>query len=313
MSSADLEAPARARLCLEGLSVGDAFGERFFVSPDVVDTLIDERAMPRAPWHWTDDTAMALSVVETLCDVGRVDPDDLARRFAQRYMRDPHRGYGGTAHEILQAIAGGESWRVAAQAAFGGQGSMGNGGAMRAGPVGAYFADDLGRVVAEARASASPTHAHPEGQAGAIAVAVAAALARRSRGKTVPATEVLLGAVAEHTPPGATHDGLRRACTIPASEDARAAARALGSGSQVISADTVPFALWCAARHLDDFEGALWTTVAGLGDRDTTCAIVGSVVIMRTGLASVPPAFREAREPLDSRSTHEERFAAARP
>ncbi len=312
MQSTETDAEERAHLSLEGLSVGDAFGERFFVNPDLVDALIDQRAVPRAPWHWTDDTAMALSVVETLVGCGRIDPDSLARRFAERYMADPHRGYGGTAHEILQAIARGTAWREASQAAFGGQGSMGNGGAMRAGPVGAYFADDLGRVVDEARASASPTHAHPEGQAGAIAVAVAAALAWRSRGKTVPATELLLGAVAEHTPPGATHDGLRRACTIPASEDPRAAARALGNGSQVISADTVPFALWCAARHLDDFDGALWTTVAGLGDRDTTCAIVGSVVIVRTGLASIPAGFHEAREPLDSRASHVERFAAAR-
>lgn len=311
MDSRQTNAEERARLSLEGLSVGDAFGERFFVNPDVVDALIERRAVPRAPWHWTDDTAMALSVVETLVACGRIDPDSLARRFAERYMADPHRGYGGTAHEILQAIARGTAWREASQAAFGGQGSMGNGGAMRAGPVGAYFADDLGRVVDEARASASPTHAHPEGQAGAIAVAVAAALAWRSRGKAVPAPE-LLGAVAAHTPPGATHDGLRRACTIAMSEDPRAAASALGNGSQVISEDTVPFALWCAGRHLDDFEGALWTTVAGLGDRDTTCAIVGSVVIMRTGLASIPAAFREAREPLDSRATHVERFAAAR-
>lgn len=311
MSAADLDAPARARLCLEGLSVGDAFGERFFVNPDVVDALIDERAMPRAPWHWTDDTAMALSVVETLNLAGRVDPDDLARRFAERYARDPHRGYGGTAHDILAAIARGEAWRVAAQAAFGGQGSMGNGGAMRAGPVGAYFADDLGRVVDQARASASPTHAHPEGQAGAIAVAVAAALAWRSRGEPAEPGE-LLRAAAEHTPPGATHDGLRRALLIPPSEDPRSAARDLGNGSRVISADTVPFALWCAARHLDDFEDALWTTVAGLGDRDTTCAIVGSVVVMRTGMAGIPAAFREAREPLDSRATHVDRFAGAR-
>jgi ADP-ribosylglycohydrolase len=43
--------------------------------------------------------------------------------------------------------------------------------------VGGYFADDMGRLVAEAAASSEVTHAHPDGIAGAVAVAVAAAWA----------------------------------------------------------------------------------------------------------------------------------------
>jgi signal transduction histidine kinase len=39
---------------------------------------------------------------------------------------------------------------------------------MRVAPVGAYFADDYGRVVDQARASALATHTHPEGIAGAV-------------------------------------------------------------------------------------------------------------------------------------------------
>jgi ADP-ribosylglycohydrolase len=49
----------RARLSLAGLALGDAFGETFFVNPAVVERLIAERALARAPWRWTDDTAMA--------------------------------------------------------------------------------------------------------------------------------------------------------------------------------------------------------------------------------------------------------------
>jgi hypothetical protein len=54
----------------------------------------------------------------------------------------------------------------------------------------------------------------------------------------------------------------------------------LGNGTNVTSQDTVPFALWCAARHLHDYEEALWTIVAGLGDRDTTCGIVGIIIAL---------------------------------
>ena len=60
-----------------------------------------------------------------------------------------------------------------APALFGG-GSYGNGGAMRAAPIGGYFWDDPERARKEAQRSAEVTHAHPEGQAGAAVRQVAA-------------------------------------------------------------------------------------------------------------------------------------------
>ncbi len=42
----------------------------------------------------------------------------------------------------------------------------------------------------------------------------------------------------------------------------------------------------------------MWLTVSGLGDRDTTCAIVGGIVSMFTGAEGIPSEWREAREPL---------------
>lgn len=94
-------ARARARISLEGLSVGDAFGERFFANPWTVEDRIDRRSLPRAPWMFTDDTVMAVSIVDVLEEQGRIDPDRLAELFAARYMLDRGRGYGGTAHRIL--------------------------------------------------------------------------------------------------------------------------------------------------------------------------------------------------------------------
>ncbi|WP_160311584.1 ADP-ribosylglycohydrolase family protein, partial [Streptacidiphilus melanogenes] len=72
----------------------------------------------------------------------------------------------------------------------------------------------------------------------------------------------------------------------------------LGRGQAVRAGDTVPFALWSAAQHLDDLPGALWSTAAGLGDVDTTCAITGGVVAARTGLGAVPAEWMSRREPL---------------
>ena len=63
----------RALCSLEGLSVGDAFGERFFVAPQVLDMLLAGPALPIPPWNYTDDTEMALSIVEVLQHFGTID------------------------------------------------------------------------------------------------------------------------------------------------------------------------------------------------------------------------------------------------
>lgn len=285
----------RAHVALEGLSIGDAFGERFFLRAPWA--RIENRVLPDPPWRHTDDTAMACSIVEVLAHAERIDQDMLAQRFAERFSRDPDRGYGGGAFSLLHAIARGAPWREASRALFDG-GSFGNGGAMRAAPIGAYFADDVERVAAEARASAEVTHAHPEGQAGAIAVAVAAAYAYTAKDLGSAAQkDGLIPFVLAHTPAGETRDGIARAAEIPLTATLHRAASELGTGEAVTAMDTVPFCTWCAARHLDDFEEAMWTTVAGLGDRDTTCAIVGGIVAASTR-RPIPEVWRRSRERL---------------
>lgn len=287
----------RARLALDGLSVGDAFGDRFFGAPAEIEERIAARVVPGAPWLYTDDTEMALGAMEVLDELGRIDQDRLAAVFARRYCARPDRGYGGTAHAILRKIGEGAPWREVAGAVFSGMGSLGNGAAMRVAPVGAYFAGDRERVIHEARASAEVTHSHPDGQAGAIAVALAAAWAWETRDRRRgDARRELLEHVVEHTPDGETRTGIAKALALPEHASVRLAVSALGSGSRVISSDTVPFALWCAARHLDDFVEAMWTTVSGLGDRDTTCAIVGGIVALAAGRAAIPAAWLAARE-----------------
>lgn len=284
----------RTRLSLEGLSLGDSFGERFFLPPPLAESLLKRRTLPAPPWKYTDDTVMALSIVETLEIHGCIDQDALAERFSRKYRADPGRGYGGMAHRILCEIGGGSPWQSVSHAAFAGMGSMGNGGAMRAAPIGGYFSDDLEAAAREAKRSAEVTHGHLEGQAGAVAVAVAAACAY-----TNPADpSSMLAAAAELTPDSETREGVVEAARLPRNSHVSAAVGALGNGSQVISQDTVPFALWCAARNLTDFEEALWNTVSGLGDRDTTCAIVGGIVSLAVGSDALPAEWIASRESL---------------
>jgi len=190
------------------------------------------------------------------------------------------------------------SWKAVSPRAFNGQGSCGNGGAMRAAPIGAYFADDPERVIFEAKASAEVTHAHPDGKTGAVAVALAAAWMAGESKRRPDSCHALIDFVLENIPRTETYDRLKMALELPFESSARAAASVLGSGTQVIASDTVPFCLWCAARHANNFTEALWTTVSGLGDRDTTCAIVGGIVAAGAGREAIPADWLQAREAL---------------
>ena len=66
---------ARARLALEGLSLGDVFGQQFFIRSSLLEQLIAQRALPAPPWLFTDDTQMALSIVGSLARFGAIDQD----------------------------------------------------------------------------------------------------------------------------------------------------------------------------------------------------------------------------------------------
>lgn len=287
----------RAQLSLEGLAFGDAFGDRFFIRSGPVEDLIAQRALPGPPWSYTDDTEMALSIVGVLARFGSVDQDWLARSFACHY--DVNRGYGPAMHGLLARIREGAHWRDEARRLFSGQGSHGNGAAMRVAPLGAYFADDLATAASHAARSAEVTHAHPEGIVGAVAVALAAAWAARlADADQVPSRAEFLELVLAELPPSDVRGGIARAIHLGPEASVRLAVAALGNGEGLSAQDTVPFALWCAAGHLDDLEDALWTTVSGLGDRDTTCAIVGGIVAARTGIRALPTDWHTSRESL---------------
>lgn len=281
----------RMHLSLDGLSVGDAFGELFFTALKPVRRPL--AALPPGPWPWTDDTAMAVSIVEVLEESGHIDQDRLARLFGERYRADPDRDYGSGACELLYRIGAGESWRDVSPTLFRG-GSWGNGAAMRAAPIGAYFGDP-GRAAAEAQRASIVTHFHPEGQAGGMAVAAAAAIASLAER---PAGERFLREAIRYVPPGKTRDRIEAAAGI-APDRLDEAITTLGTGIEVAAFDTAPFCLWVAAWRLEDFEGALWTTALGLGDVDTTCAIVGGIVAVSCG--AVPPGWIGRREPLPPR------------
>ncbi|MDI3402504.1 ADP-ribosylglycohydrolase family protein [Streptomyces cavernicola] len=281
----------RALAALRGLAVGDALGSQFFVPANY--PLLKRREVPQGTWQWTDDTEMACSVLAVLAAHGRIDQDALAQSFAEHHDFD--RGYGPAVNRLLRLVREGGDWRELSSALFKGQGSWGNGAAMRIAPLGAWYADDPEQATHQAEISAYPTHQHREAVVGAMAVAAAAALAADPAGPPTPAA--LLDGVVALVPRSAVGAGLRRARDMLDYSDSTTVAAVLGCGRRTTAHDTVPFALWSAARSLGDFERAFWTTAQVGGDMDTTCAIVGGVV-SSGGKTTPPESWLQQTEPL---------------
>ena len=290
---------ARAVLSLHGLAIGDGIGEMMFSRPEKAFDMIMEGQLPAGPWWHTDDTEMAISIVETLRLLGFVHQDTLARQFAWRFEKEPDRGYGSGARRQLRSILEGVSWRDSARDAFSGMGSLGNGSAMRVAPLGAWYADDLDQVVSEARASAMVTHMHQEGVAGAIAIAVAAAMAWRLRGQSGgDAVKEFINEIHQRTPDGETRRGIESAFRCRQFESPQSASRILGNGSGITCPDTVPFTIWAAAKHLGNFLKAIAATASVGGDVDTNCAIVGGIVALSLKDLSLPDEWLKEIEKL---------------
>jgi diguanylate cyclase (GGDEF)-like protein len=278
-----------ALLSLEGLSVGDAFGASL-TDPHAAEAIPCGR-LPEAPWRWTADTHMALSIVDELQERNHIDQDALARRFAWRYSSDPQRGYQASTRSVLEQIAHGEYFRSAVKELD----NLASGGAAicaRSLPLGAFFTGDPFRAAREARLAAAVTHAHPDSISGAIAVAVAAALAGLP---DHPSGEEWLQTIAGFIPDGEVRNGIRQAAQIPAGRINEAAYR-LGIGQRYCAADTIPFTLWCAAQSLHNFEAGLWLAVSKPGNRATICAITGGIAAISAGC--VPEDWIKLREPL---------------
>ncbi|MHC4839647.1 MAG: ADP-ribosylglycohydrolase family protein [Planctomycetota bacterium] len=271
---------------LEALAMGDAFGQRAFAGEVILDSMLP----------WTDDTAMAISIVRTLDTHGRIDQDELAQNFQLAYHNDPGRGYGSGMHRLMAELGRGRRWKLATYELFNGMGSFGNGGAMRAAPLGAYFSDDPQLAASEAILATEVTHGHPEGIAGGVAVAVAAALAVKAE-LSAEGRMSFLSACIEMTPESDVKKLASKALKMDFGHSVATAVSELGNGSRITAMDTVPLCLWTAAKYLGNFETAMHELSAIGGDRDTNCAIVGGIIGARDDCV-IPPEWLEFREDL---------------
>ncbi|XP_064630376.1 ADP-ribosylhydrolase ARH3-like [Lineus longissimus] len=141
---------SRFRGSLVGAVVGDCLGAvfedawtipqhkklfGFFEKVDAVKTTKGKSCVVLR--KFTDDTAMARSVAASLVEKRSFCAENMAARFQEEYFAEPFRGYGGNVLTVFAALRDQTYQDVyeAASRQFGGQGSYGNGGAMRIAPA----------------------------------------------------------------------------------------------------------------------------------------------------------------------------------
>lgn len=240
---------------------------------------------------YTDDSQMMLAILETLAQRGRLDPEYLAQRFWACF--EPARGYGGRVAGVMQRLARGVPWDRA------GTDSYGNGGAMRVGVLGAFYADDHETLLRAALDQCRITHFHPRGLAGAAAQALAVGLVCRlaSQGEEPEPrrlVEQLAAAVG-----GIDHHLAERLRAMPqllrGHEEAARRALVAAYACDVTAAEAVPAALG-AFLAAESAEQAVVLAVSLGGDTDTIGAMTGALAGAYWGLEGLPRPWLEALE-----------------
>jgi poly(ADP-ribose) glycohydrolase ARH3 len=288
----------RARGALLGTFVGDALGMPFEgAAPAEIPGRLEMLEARLGRGTYTDDTQMAIVLAESLLDRGCIDPQALGLAFADAH--DPRRGYGSGTTRVLRLVRSGVHPHEAAGSAFGGEGSQGNGAAMRIAPVAVRYADDAAALAKAARASARVTHAHP--LAIDAAVAQAAAVAAALKGE--PPLDAALAAATTPELKGRLTKATR---LLDAGLRPPEAAAALGNSSTC--PESVPVAIYSAAAH-ESVEAAISFAVRCGGDTDTIGAMAGAIAAARTGASAIPSRWLEALEEGRKGHSHVERLA----
>jgi poly(ADP-ribose) glycohydrolase ARH3 len=264
------------RGALLGTFVGDALGMPYEgADPRSIPAALEMVDARLGRGTYTDDTQMMIALAESLlrCDV--VEPEDVARAFRSHYQ--PARGYGAGTRRVFELWEQGDSVEEAARSVFGGQGSLGNGAAMRVAPVAVRFADDEVLLVTQASRSARVTHAHPVGIDGAVVQAAAVAAALDD----------------DHPLAAAIAAARTRELRDPLL-DLRDAT-AIGGPATSAAAGSVPLAV-SAAALATTFEDALTRAIRAGGDTDTAGAMAGAIAGARFGASAIPARWIDALE-----------------
>jgi ADP-ribosyl-[dinitrogen reductase] hydrolase len=264
-----------------GLAVGDALGAQLeFADPEVARgvvargiEMVDSRYW--AAGQWTDDTALALELAESIGEHGLLDVDDLARRYIHWAATDG-RGIGRSTRAALTGATDAADSRRRASDFHADTGmGAGNGTVMRCSPIG-VVAPNVEQARTAAVADAQLTHGHPA--AGPASAALCAALLALREGN-----DPLAAARSEVQGQPELEWVLEMAAA-----GGREALAALAAGPAAGACWTTLAIGLCALSQFGDYEaGVAWAISLG-GDTDTNAAVAGVLLGYCHGPRAIP-------------------------
>lgn len=275
----------RARGGLVGLAVGDALGVPFEGRPTparlpsfYVARLGTHGATPKGAW--SDDTAMALCLADSLLDCRGFDAANQLDWYLAWWLRGHNTATGeayGMGRLTVEALARyrftGAVWAAPDPEA------AGNGSLMRLAPIPMAYRGAKGRFIAELAAlQSATTHNSPRATDACryFSVVLAAALAGKSR-------RVFLAPDFYLAPLDPAVDALAR-------RPDKAAVVPLDPSGYVVG--TLEAALWAfASTH--SFMGGLMAALGLGGDTDTVGAVYGQLAGAYYGLEAIPQRLRD--------------------
>ncbi len=279
--------PTRNRLrgALLGLAVGDAVGTTLEFcargSFEPITDMLGGGPFDLKPGQWTDDTAMALCLAESLIKKRGFDLADQMHRYL-RWFDEGHNSCTGRCDDIGNTVYDAlKRFRETGEPRSGSTDprSAGNGSIMRLAPLPIFFRDDAAMAVRLADESSRGTHGAPECRDACRLLATL--LLRAFAGET---REAILASAAFDIPLSPKIEAIARGDYLAKSRD-----EIKGSGYVVESLEA---ALWCFAKT-DDFEAAI-LSAANLGDdADTTAAICGQIAGAHYGESGIPEHWLE--------------------
>ena len=282
---------SRYQSALLGLAVGDALGTTLEFRPPgtfrPIGDMLGGGPFGLQPGQWTDDTAMALCLAESLVGCHGFDPADQMRRYL-RWYREGYLSSTGRCFEIGNTVAAalrrferdGNPYAGETDPRCGGNGSL-----MRLAPIPLAFTDDPSEAIRLAGEMSRTTHAAPEPVDACRYTAglILGVLRGETRERLLSPRYTPVAGLWQDAPLSPRIDAI-----AAGSFKAKHPPEIRGTGYVVDALEAALWAFWGA----DSFEeGALAAVNLG-DDADTTGAIYGQLAGAYFGVDAIPERWR---------------------